>query len=234
MKTLLTALLLLVRATSARAQPDIPFADFSISRSQVEDFGQTLGATETAAARPLNRLALEMIKDFEHWVATAYDDPAGYCTIGYGHLIALAPCAQTTLGDYARPLLVSAGADLLERDTTTARRAIQKLVLVELSDDQFGALTSFVFNVGKTNFQGSTLLKILNFGDYRKAANQLPRWVVSHGKVMNGLIERRACEAAMFRGDLALDRQRRFHRSACAALGAAPSVGPLIDIDKGE
>ena len=175
-----------------------------------------------------------MIKDFEGWVPSAYNDPSGYCTIGYGHLIALKRCEEIDLGDFKRGLAPSEGEALLQRDTASARLAVQSDVNVDLNDDQFGALASFVFNVGKTNFRNSTLLRILNAGNYSQSPSEMKRWVSSKGKVLPGLVQRRSCEAALFEGEVKLTRDGRFDRGACANLGITGGVGPAIDIEKGE
>lgn len=204
------------------------------SQSQVEDFGTQLGATSGAAARPITRTSLELIKVFEGWVAAAYDDPSGYCTIGYGHLIALKKCVGTDLGKYATPLTLSQGESLLEEDTISARIAIQDVVKIDLNTNQFGALTSFVFNVGKKNFYNSTLLRLINDGELQAASGEFKRWQKSKGVVLQGLAQRRACEMAHFNGQLELSSSGRLNRSQCDSLGATSSDGELIDIDAGE
>jgi lysozyme len=152
-----------------------------VSQSQIEDLGQPLGAAQQAAARPLSKVALEMIKDFEGWVPSAYNDPSGYCTIGYGHLIALKRCEEIDLGDFKRALTPSEGEALLQRDTASARLAVQRETKVDLNDDQFGSLAAFVFNIGKANFQNSTLVRILNAGNYSQTPSEMKRWVSSKG-----------------------------------------------------
>ena len=217
------------------AQQGVLPPDIGPPRSQMEDFGKPLGTTEGIGIRSLEVLAQELIKEFERWMPAAYDDPVGYCTIGYGHLIALQRCSETSLGGFSEPLSVKSGAELLNKDTVQPRRVIQKLVTVDLTDDQFGALTSFVFNIGENKFANSSLLRILNYGAYDRAIKEFPRWVISRGVIQNGLVERRTCEAALFRGVLTLEKDGHFSRSQCASsLGAAPPSGPLIDIDVGE
>ena len=205
-----------------------------ISRSQIEDFVQGRGAAEVSAARPLNRVSLELIKDFEGWRAAAYNDPVGYCTIGYGHLIALKRCEEIDLGDFKTPLTPARGEELLQRDTASARLAVQRSVTVDLNDDRFGGLVSFVYNIGKTNFQRSTLLRLLNSGNYRGVPGEMRRWVAARGQILEGLVQRRQCEGALFQSGVQLDRAGHFGRGACAALGIAEANGPIIDVTTGE
>jgi len=94
-------------------------------------------------------------------------------------------------------------ADLfLEHDFEDAEQKVKKVVLVPLSPQQLGALTSFVFNLGAGALKVSTLLKKLNQGDYRGAAEEFIKWVYTrvNGKPikMNGLIKRRAAERELF------------------------------------
>jgi lysozyme len=88
---------------------------------------------------------------------TPYNDAVGNCTIGYGHLIAPRPCrsadlAQVDHGKFARGLSEPEGLALLNEDTTIARCRGPGTGDGRLSNNQFGALTSFVFNIGRANF----------------------------------------------------------------------------------
>jgi lysozyme len=209
-------------------------SDRIMSGSLIEDFDITYGIAPPPVARPLTRLALHLIKHFEGWEPLAYNDPVGYCTIGYGHLISLRRCEDTDLGKYSSALSESAGEILLITDTNSARLAVQDLVSVDLTDEQFSALSSLVFNIGKENFKNSTILKLLNSREYEFASREFSRWVRSKGQILLGLVERRGCERTLFVGQLLADLQGRFNRSACISYGAAPDAGPLIDIEAGE
>lgn len=203
------------------------------SISQVESFKPSFRAAPVAGARPLLPIALSLIKYFEGWVAHAYNDAAGYCTIGYGHLIALKRCEQTTLGEYSAALSETQGEMILEKDTANARIAVRRLISIDLNDKQFGALSSFVFNIGETNFADSTLRMLLNEKKPDLAAREFARWVKSNGKTYEGLIRRRRCEAALFVGSLEL-KSGKFDAAACLAFGAAPPPGSLLDIETGK
>jgi lysozyme len=208
---------------------------------EVETFGGPLGAAPASGIRPLHKTALGLIKDFEGWYPDLYNDPAGYCTIGYGHLLAKRRCQASDRGEFPVALSVPEGLDLLEEDTAGTRIDVQDMVTeTQLTDEQFGALTSFVFNVGRTNFKNSTLLRRLNDKTVPEetrlelAAAEFPRWVRAGGVVMGGLIARRNCEAALFQGVRVTDSSGNFNRAICDALGAMPSAGETIDILTGE
>ncbi|SOE81960.1 Phage-related lysozyme (muramidase), GH24 family [Caballeronia arationis] len=223
------ATILLLFATISQAQYFIP-------QSQIEDFGATLGAAPSSPPRPMTPLGMGLVMDFEGWQPNAYDDPVGYCTIGYGHLIAMnEKCARVALKpQFAGTLSLEDGRALLERDTQTSRAIVEALVTREIDDDKFSALSSFAFNVGKDKFARSTLLQLVNNGDFQIASVEFSRWVKAKGQVFKGLQDRRACEAALFLGNLTGDSQGNFTRRECVTLGAAPSTELLIDIDVGE
>jgi len=86
----------------------------------------------------------------------------------------------------------------LEYDLNETAAAVESLVHVDLTDNQFGALVSFAFNVGITAFKKSTLLKKLNRGEYAAVPGELAKWKFNDGKVMQGLINRRAAEAGLW------------------------------------
>jgi len=135
------------------------------------------------------------IKRHELLRLKAYLCPAGVPTIGWG----------STRGVAMGMVITEQQADArLVSDLATAENAIEKHVKVPLTQNQFDALVSFVFNVGVKNFQPSTLLKLLNSGKYDAAADQLQRWC--HAKdpksgkvgVLPGLVKRRAEEKEVF------------------------------------
>lgn len=205
------------------------------SQLLVEQFGGSLGITNPEEVFLMAPLALDLVKHFEQWKPHAYDDPAGYCTIGFGHLIALARCESVQLGKFEAGITEAEGIRLLDTDTLGARLAVQELVTVRLTEAQSGALSSFVFNVGRGAFSRSTLLRLLNDGEYDLASLEFRRWVRARGRILRGLIARRACEESLFRHTLTYGVDGTFDRSRCtSSLGAAEDTGPLIDVEVGE
>lgn len=124
-----------------------------------------------------------------------YKDPIGIWTIGYGH--------KLLPGETYDAITLEKAEQLLEQDLNIAADAVRRMVKVPLNQNQFDALASFVFNVGSGNFQGSTLLRKLNKGDYEGAAQEFKRWVYGTEKdksvKLPGLIRRRADEEKLFR-----------------------------------
>lgn len=131
-----------------------------------------------------------LIKEFEGEKLTAYICPAGVLTIGVGHTGADVKPGKTITADESDKLLQS--------DLQTAEQAVTRMAKVAVTQNQFDALVSFVFNVGPGAFRSSTLLRLLNAGDYYGAADEFPKWNKGGGKVLPGLTKRRAAERAMF------------------------------------
>lgn len=133
---------------------------------------------------------IDFIKSFEGFSATAYKCPAGVWTIGYG---------TTEYVDPGDTVTEEEACDLLRKDVQEAADAIDDLVDVELTQSQYDALCSFIYNVGRSAFENSTLLKMLNRGQPAAAIGpQFDRWVKANGKVLPGLTRRRAAEREMF------------------------------------
>lgn len=116
-------------------------------------------------------------------------------TIGFGHKI-------KPEEEFARGITAPEAQLLLQKDVEAAERAIHTVVRVALSQPQYDALISFVYNVGVGAFALSTLLKRLNEGRYAEAADELLRWnKLRQGKMLvesPGLSARRAAERMMF------------------------------------
>lgn len=139
--------------------------------------------------RQVNDAGIALIKDFESLHLTPYLCPANIWTIGYGHTRTVRAGMRLTPGQ---------ADQLLDDDLRIAERSVARLVQVPLSDNQFAALASFVFNVGTANFERSTLLRLLNRGWYEQVPAQLMRWNRASGEVLGGLSRRRAAEAKLW------------------------------------
>ena len=133
-----------------------------------------------------------------------YDDVAGYKTIGVGHLL-----TQTELDSgflviggeivaWDNGLTQEQALDLLAQDIQGTEAIVNALVKVPLNQNQFDALVSFTFNVGSGAFSQSTLLKMLNTGQYDAVPPQMMKWVKAGGRVVDGLVNRRQEESALW------------------------------------
>lgn len=145
--------------------------------------GETMHISETGLA---------LIRQFEGLRLSAYRCPAGIPTIGYGST------AGVKMG---QSITAERAEQLLREDVRQFEAAVSRLVKVPLTQGQFDALTSFAFNLGAKALEKSTLLRLLNAGDYSGAAAQFDRWVYASGKKLSGLVKRRAAERALFEGE---------------------------------
>jgi lysozyme len=133
---------------------------------------------------------LKLTEQFESCKLDAYQDIKGIWTVGYGHTgpdvypglsITLLQAEQFLLGDIQH-----------------AVNCINALVKVSLTQGEFDALCDFAFNAGCGALAGSTLLRLLNQGDYQGAAAQFDLWDHAGGQVVAGLLRRRQAETAEF------------------------------------
>lgn len=137
----------------------------------------------------------ELLKEFEGFRNEAYLDTGGVWTIGYG-----------TIAIDGKP--VEAGQTCTEAQATQwlsddlawAQTAVNKLVRAPLKQNMFDALVSFVYNIGESAFSKSTMLKLLNMSLYKEAGKQFDRWKYDNGKEIQGLVNRRKRERALFEG----------------------------------
>lgn len=144
-----------------------------------------------ADATRLSANGAELIASFEGWVDHVYLDAAGLPTIGFGHL--LKPGEH-----FPAQISRERGLDLLRADAKIAAEAVDRLVTVNLSQNEFDALVSLTFNIGTGAFGESTLLRVLNSGNRAGAAEQFLRWTIAGGVELQGLVNRRRAERALF------------------------------------
>lgn len=148
-----------------------------------------------------NLAGIDLIKRFEGLRLAAYLCPAGIPTIGYGHT------GDVKIGQR----ITEHQADvILQADLERFEEIIEKAVRVKLNANQHAALVSLVFNVGPgkkgirdglvelKSGKPSSLLRFLNEGQFNAAAAQFSKWIHAGGKVLPGLVKRRAAEAALF------------------------------------
>lgn len=132
---------------------------------------------------------LDLIRTSEGLRLKAYKCPAGVSTIGYGATMDVKMGMEITRAE---------AEQMLCRDVSRFETYLTDLVKAPLTQGQWDALSSFIYNFGPTKFASSTLLKYLNAGLYDDAADQFQRWNKSAGKVERGLVLRRAAERALF------------------------------------
>lgn len=132
---------------------------------------------------------IDLIKEFEGCCLTAYADGGGVWTIGYGH----------TAGVCQGDVTTEEGAEVfLCDDLVSTETSVSGAVDVPISQNQFDALVSFTYNLGSGNLNSSTLLKLLNSGNPKMAADEFPKWNLINGQPSNGLTRRRESERSLF------------------------------------
>jgi len=137
----------------------------------------------------INQAGLDIIKECEGLRLQSYVCPAGVWTVGYGH----------TRDVYKGMVITRRDADLfLGEDVEIASAAVSRLVSVPIGDNQFSALVSFTFNLGARRLAKSTLLWRLNRGQYGSVPAELAKWRKGGGRVLPGLVKRRALESALW------------------------------------
>lgn len=144
----------------------------------------------------ISEKGLNLIKKYEGFSSKPYMCPANVPTIGYGSTY------------YPNGTKVKLSDDQISEEEATqileyiAQKdfgsAVNKFVIVDLTQNQFDALVSFAYNIGRTAFENSTLLKLLNRGEYEAAAEQFEKWNKSGGRVLSGLTKRRFDEQKLF------------------------------------
>ena len=175
-----------------------------LTQKQVDAANQVIAtATDSTVADMLgiaidqmavSLFGVDLICGFEGKRLVAYDDGVGVWTIGFG----------TTI--YPNGIKVKKGDTCTEaqaksymaHDLKKFEQAVNGAVNIPLNQNQFDALVSLAYNIGTGAFNKSTLVKKLNAGDIRGAADQFDVWVNAGGKRMQGLVNRRAKEKEVF------------------------------------
>ena len=143
---------------------------------------------------------IRMIKHHEGVRQQPYQDPIGLWTVGVGHLIG---DGKKLPEEWNKTFTMEEVDNILKDDLARFERGVNTLIpITRLTQNQFDALVSFSFNVGLGNLQASTLRQKLNRGDYEGAGNEFPKWRKAGGKVLPGLVRRRADEKNLFMSDV--------------------------------
>jgi lysozyme len=145
--------------------------------------------------RTLTPAALNLIETFEGCVLHPYRDSTGLPTIGIG-TIHYPNGAPVTMAD--PPITHDQAVEYLQSHLSKNCDEVSQLVTICINDNQFGALVSFVYNLGSGALSSSTLLRKVNSGDFEGAAEEFIKWNHAGGVVSAGLTRRRQAEQALF------------------------------------
>ena len=130
-----------------------------------------------------------LIKRSETFRRWPYLCPAGKATKGYGSTFNLDGIA-VSMDD--GPITEPQALELLYATLTQYEDAVTDMVTVDLTQGQFDALVDLAYNIGRTALRNSTLMKLLNEGDYAGAGEQISLWTHGGGHTLPGLVIRRA------------------------------------------
>ena len=139
----------------------------------------------------ISQEGLSLIKKFEGCELKAYRCPANVLTIGYGITKNVTENMEISQEE---------ADEMLNEEITEYEEYVNNMVKVPLEQNQFDSLCAWVFNLGPTNLEKSTLLKLLNAGDYHLIPSQIRRWNKAGGETLKGLIRRREAESLLFEG----------------------------------
>lgn len=147
-----------------------------------------------------NASGLSIMTSSEGWSSKAYyateeERKRGLLSIGYGFTY-YANGDPVKAGD----TMTKAEGDALFKEHIVPKfeETVSNAVNVELSSNQFSALVSLTYNIGGGNLRSSTLLRLVNSGDFESAADEFPKWNKQNKRVLRGLSERRAKERELF------------------------------------
>ncbi len=143
--------------------------------------------------RRVTQDGLDLIKGFEGFSPNVYTCPAGWPTIGYGHVV-----QDHERERYEDGIGEEAGEALLRNDVEKSERAVLRLIRVALDDGQFDGLVSFTFNLGSGALQRSTLRRKVNREEHETVPAEFRRWVWAGGRKLKGLMRRREVEAQIY------------------------------------
>ncbi|MCH7294071.1 lysozyme [Acinetobacter higginsii] len=165
-----------------------------LTQAQVDDLNKVVNGLSSTLGMTTSCVGINLITSFEDLVLTAYDDGVGVWTIGYGTTV-YPNGIKVKRGDTCTK---SQAMSFFQHDLRRFEAAVNQAVKVVVNQNQFDALVSLTYNIGEAAFKGSTLLKMLNAKDYAGAADQFLQWNKGSGKVMKGLVRRRAAERELF------------------------------------
>lgn len=136
---------------------------------------------------------IELIKRFEGFSPVVYICPAGYPTIGYGHVV-----RSEEREFFSSGITEQQAEELLLKDLIRFEIGVRKLIQRELHDYAIDALVSFAYNVGLYAFRASTLRRKILRGDLLDGAAEFLKWVYAGGRKLQGLVRRRQAERELY------------------------------------
>lgn len=143
----------------------------------------------------VNATTLKLIRDSEGERLDVYKDPVGLLTVGVGHLV-----KQDEPYKLGQRISREESERLLRNDLRGTEEAVQRLVTIDLNDNQYGAIVSLAFNIGEGNLRKSSVLRYVNQRQFQSAADAFLKWNKAGRplRVLKGLTRRRQAERELF------------------------------------
>jgi GH24 family phage-related lysozyme (muramidase) len=184
----------------SNVRPDPPYEEAERAPRGEESEAGVEAEPPDRAGRPtrLSRKGAAFVARFEGCILHLYDDPAGHCTIGIGHLVHHGRCDGREPAEFKSGITRERAFELLQQDAAEVAKAVVRHVTVPLKQHQFDALCSFGFNCGTGAIATSTLTRRLNAGEFAAVPHELNRWVKAGGQTLPGLVRRRKAEGQLF------------------------------------
>jgi lysozyme len=162
----------------------------------------------------MTKQGLDLIKQWEGFRAKAYRCPAGVWTIGYGHT------SMAGKPDVKPGMAISKaeGERILMNDLRVYEAGVRSAIKVNLTSNQYSACVSLCYNIGVGAFRRSSVARFCNRSQWKNAADAFALWNKAGGKVLPGLVRRRAAEASLF----------------LKSSNARDEIRPIVDEPKGK
>jgi lysozyme len=162
----------------------------------------------------MTKQGLDLIKEFEGFRAKAYRCPASVWTIGYGHT------SMAGKPDVKPGMVISKaeGDRILMNDLRVYEAGVRSAIKVNLTPNQYSACVSLCYNIGVGAFRRSSVARFCNRSQWKNAADAFALWNKAGGRVLPGLVRRRAAEAALF----------------LKSSNARDEIRPIVDEPKGK
>lgn len=177
-------------------QEQITASDQIIAAVGLETFAKSINfkLSSVSGSRDISAKGYALIKKLEGFRASAYLDTGNVWTIGFG-TIKYPDGRAVKQGDSCTE---DQATQWLMNDCKWVDTCLDRYLTVNITQNQFDALASFVYNVGETQFTKSTMLRLINANQSRAAAEQFDRWVFDDGRKVEGLANRRTAEKQLF------------------------------------
>jgi lysozyme len=162
----------------------------------------------------MTKAGLDLIKQWEGFRAKAYRCPAQVWTVAFGHTSMAGPPA-------VKPGMVVSKAEgerILLNDLKVYEAGVRSAIKVNLTPNQYSACVSLCYNIGVGAFRRSSVARFCNRGQWKNAIDAFALWNKAGGKVLPGLVKRRAAEAALF----------------AKSGNARDEIRPVVDVPKGK